>query len=104
MSIRIRKELCTGCGACTRVCPGRLLKTGESGLAEIPEPRDCWGCTACVKECRFGALEYYLGEDIGGQGTTLKVTQEPHEIQWIFTKPNGKQQVITINPKEANSY
>lgn len=104
MSIRILKDSCTGCGACTRVCPGRLLKIGHSGLAEITEPRNCWGCSACIKECRFGALEYYLGADIGGLGTTLQVTQEREQIHWIFTKPDGNQQTITINRKDANSY
>lgn len=104
MSIRICKDRCAGCGACTKVCPGRLLKIGGNGLAEIPEPRDCWGCTACVKECRFGALEYYLGADIGGLGTTLQVNRETEQIHWIFTKPDGNQQTITTNRKDANSY
>lgn len=104
MSIRICEDRCTGCSACTRVCPGRLLKIGHSGLAEIKEPRDCWGCTACIKECRFDALEYYLCADIGGLGTTLQVNQEPEQIHWVFKKTDGSQQTITINRNDANSY
>lgn len=104
MSIRIREHSCTGCGACTRVCPGRLLEMAESGRVHMPEPRDCWGCGACIKACRFEALEYRLGADIGGLGTTLQVHGDPEQLHWIFTRPNGEKKIITINRKDPNSY
>lgn len=104
MSIRIHKQHCTGCGACLRVCPGRLLKADARGKVHMPEPRDCWGCGACLKECRFQALSYRLGADIGGLGTTLQVQQDAEGLRWIFTRPDGTSQNITINRKEANHY
>ena len=69
MSIAIKKEKCAGCRKCTSVCPGSLIKTDEDGKAYIKYPRDCWGCASCLKECKFGAIEFYLGADIGGIGS-----------------------------------
>ena len=52
MSVRILQNKCVGCGKCLSVCPGNLLKKGEDGKVHIRNIRDCWGCTACLKECR----------------------------------------------------
>jgi len=104
MSIKIDWEKCTGCGKCRNVCPGSLLYKDESGKIINRFPRDCWGCTACIKECNFGAIKYYLGADIGGRGTTLKTQSEEDYLHWVFTKPSGEEKVITINRKEANQY
>ena len=43
MSIVINPELCRGCGACEKVCPGSLNKQDENKKAYIKYPRDCWG-------------------------------------------------------------
>ena len=53
MSIAINKSKCIGCGRCSVVCPGSLIKLGEDKKAYIKYPKDCWGCTSCVKEYAF---------------------------------------------------
>lgn len=104
MSIKIDSELCTGCGKCRSVCPGSLLYKDEAGKTVIRFPRDCWGCTACVKECGFGAIKYFLGADIGGRGTILRTKYEEDYLKWIFTRPSGEEKVIKVYTKEANQY
>lgn len=104
MSIKIDSKKCIGCGKCRSVCPGNLLYEDESGKTVNRFPRDCWGCTACVKECSFGAIRYFLGADMGGRGTTLHTRQEGDLLHWIFTKPGNKEEVITVNRKESNKY
>lgn len=104
MSIKIDKEKCKGCGLCRQVCPGNLLVADEEGKCEIRCPQDCWGCTACLKECSFAAIRYYLGADAGGKGTTLYARLEGNYLYWIFVKPDGREEVITINRQEANQY
>lgn len=104
MSIRINREKCTGCGKCRTVCPGNLLYKDEEDKTVNRFPRDCWGCTACVKECRFAAIEYFLGVDIGGRGTVLRTQAEEDYLHWIFTQPSGEEKVIKVYRKEANDY
>lgn len=104
MSIKINSQKCTGCGKCCSICPGSLLYKDDTGKAVNRFPKDCWGCTACVKECSFGAIKYFLGADMGGRGTTLYTKIEGDLLHWIFTKPDGDEQVITVNSKESNKY
>ena len=104
MSIKIDANKCTGCGKCRNVCPGSLLYRDESGKTVMRFPRDCWGCTACVKECSFGAIQYFLGADIGGRGTKLHTKKEGDLLHWIFTKPDGEEKVLTVNSRESNKY
>ena len=75
MSIRIREERCVGCGKCQEVCPGTLIQIIDR-KAVMKYPKNCWGCVSCVKECKAGAIEFYLGADIGGMGGTMNVTQK----------------------------
>ena len=56
MSIAIDKDKCRACGRCEKVCPGTLISADESGKAYMKYPKDCWGCSSCIKECRFGAI------------------------------------------------
>lgn len=42
MSIVINKEKCAGCGQCSIVCPGSLIKMGEDKKAYMKYPKDCW--------------------------------------------------------------
>ena len=104
MSIRIDVGKCTGCGKCIEVCPGNLLYKNEKCQTYIKYPRDCWGCTSCVKECQAGAIRYYLGADIGGKGSTLYIKRDGHFLHWHIEKAGGKEQVITINQLESNKY
>lgn len=104
MSISIDRQKCTGCGSCRQVCPGSLLYKGADDKTEIRYPRDCWGCTSCVKECCFDAIRYYLGADIGGKGSFLYTRQEGSLLHWIIVDPDGGKKVVTIDKNQANSY
>ena len=50
MSIAIDAKQCVGCGKCRMVCPGSLIHMNQDGKAFIKYPKDCWGCTSCLKE------------------------------------------------------
>ena len=103
MSIRIDKDKCIGCKRCLEVCPGNLLVMKE-GKADIREIKDYWGCSACLKECKVCAIEYFLGEDIGGKGGTLSVKEEGALKYWTITRKNGESVSITTDARLSNQY
>lgn len=104
MSIKINSQTCTGCGLCLDVCPGSLIDRDEAGKAYIRYPKDCWGCTSCLKECTSGAIKFYLGADIGGAGGYLYTKRDKNQLHWFICKSDGEQVKITINQKKANQY
>jgi adenylylsulfate reductase subunit B len=104
MSIDINKEKCVGCKKCLSVCPGSLIKFGEDEKAYIKYPRDCWGCSSCVKECKFSAISLYLGADIGGMGSKLTTNMEGDVVHWTIKKSNDEVSVIDVNRKASNQY
>ena len=108
MSISIDQGKCIGCGRCHDVCPGTLIKINENKKAFIKYPKDCWGCTSCIKECPVHAIRFFLSEDIGGKGCkvhTEKVKGEKNDIvRWIFELNDGNVKTIDIDPKESNKY
>lgn len=104
MSIRIDGQKCIGCGRCRQVCPGNLLYETANKITEIRYPKDCWGCTSCIKECEYNAIHYYLGADIGGRGSMLHTSQEKNLLHWIVTSPDNSRKVITIDKRQANAY
>ena len=104
MSILIDKNKCVGCKQCLAVCPGSLIKSDDGGKAYIKYPKDCWGCSSCVKECKVGAIAFYLGADIGGKGSKLTVREEGDLIHWQVEKNDGEVAVITVNRKASNKY
>lgn len=104
MSIRIDQKLCKGCGACMEVCPGSLIKRNDEGKAYIKYPKDCWGCSSCVKECHFDALTLYLGADIGGMGSRMTVDSKDDTLVWNITRRDNTKEQIIINTKESNRY
>lgn len=103
MSIRINQEKCVGCLSCILVCPGSLIKVND-GKAYIKYPKDCWGCASCVKECKVCAIDFYLGADIGGNGSKLNVTYEGDMILWTIMKGDGTVSIIEVNRKNSNQY
>ena len=104
MSIAINKEKCVRCGKCIDVCPGSLIKADENNKAYIKYPKDCWGCSSCIKECRTGAVSLYLGADIGGRGSRLSVQYEGDIIHWNIETSDGNIQTIDVNRKDSNKY
>lgn len=104
MSIVIDGEKCAGCGRCAAVCPGSLIKKDCDGKFYIKYPKDCWGCSSCIKECKFGAISLYLGADIGGMGSRLSVTTQGDIVHWNIEKTDGTTETIDINRKESNKY
>ena len=104
MSIVINKELCKNCGKCANVCPGSLIKRDENGQIFMKYPKDCWGCSSCIKECAFDAISLYLGADIGGMGSLMHTEKEGDILRWIIEKPDGEISEIDINQKESNKY
>ena len=104
MSISIDKNKCIGCGKCHDVCPGTLIKLDENGKAYIKYPRDCWGCTSCLKECPVYAINFYLGADIGGNGSLMHTEKSGDYFDWIITFTDGRTSVIRVNTKSSNKY
>lgn len=104
MSIAIDREKCVGCGRCREVCPGTLIKIDKTGKAYIKYPKDCWGCTSCVKECPVNAVKFYLGADIGGTGSMVHTEKSKGLLRWVIERPDGTVTNIDIDPKESNKY
>lgn len=96
MSVRILQNKCVGCGRCLSVCPGNLLKKGEDGKVHIRNIRDCWGCTACLKECHTGAILYFLGADMGGMGSMLSVKEKVMFVCGGLTARTDRQRPLRL--------
>lgn len=103
MSIRINQEKCVGCLKCMKVCPGSLIKRQDKKVF-IKYPKDCWGCASCVKECKYEAIDFYLGADIGGNGSTMNVSYEGDIIHWKIKMHDGTVKIIDVNSKDSNKY
>lgn len=104
MSIRINNDKCISCGKCLEVCPGNLLAKDKNGKSFIRYPKECWGCAACVKECSVGAIQYYLGVDIGGNNGYLYTSSEKDYLSWHIIDKDGEKRTIQISKKESNKY
>ena len=104
MSIAIDKSKCIGCGKCRNVCPGTLIKQDDDGKAYIKYPKDCWGCTSCIKECPVSAINFFLGADIGGRGSVMTVEKDGQFNNWNIVKPDGELKTIIVDSKSSNKY
>lgn len=89
---------------CIEACPGNLIKKNSDGKAYMLHERDCWGCTSCIKECKTGAIRFFLGADIGGRGSTLSVSEKNNISTWKIEDPNGNVKIIEVNKNDANKY
>jgi adenylylsulfate reductase subunit B len=104
MAIKIDKKICIGCDRCTKVCPGNLLSIGKDSKSEICDPRECWDCTACMKECPVEAIEMYLFPEIGGSGSTLAVREEDNVMKWQIKEKGIVIEEIKIQKKDSNKF
>lgn len=104
MSIVIDRSTCIGCGKCKEICPGSLLQQDAEGRAYIRYAEECWGCVSCVKACPVHAIRFYLGADMGGNGSTMYTCRHGDILRWIIEKPDGSTVEIPVNTKESNRY
>ena len=105
MSIMIDKSKCIGCGKCCMVCPGSLIKKDGDNKAFIKYPKDCWGCTSCIKECPMHAISFYLGADIGGMGSKVHTRGKRSNIlKWVIEKYERHGFRNRHRQKESNKY
>lgn len=103
MSIRIKKETCIGCGQCIDVCPGSLIGRGKDGKAQMQYPKDCWGCVSCVKECPVGAIDFYLGADMGGRGSTMHtVKKDASPIGAFSCRQEKRKRLLSTQKKQIH--
>lgn len=59
-SLRLDSEKCTGCRACTQVCPHGVF-TVEDRVARIVDLDACMECGACARNCAYGAIDLTPG-------------------------------------------
>jgi adenylylsulfate reductase subunit B len=57
-----------------------------------------------LKECRSGAISYFLGADIGGDGAIMSVRDEGRALEWIFRRRDGTVLRISVRRDESNAY
>ena len=55
MPVKVEKDLCIGCGACTGVCPVNALTLDDEGKSECNADL-CIDCHACVGTCPVEAI------------------------------------------------
>lgn len=104
MSIRINADRCVGCGRCSEVCPGTLIGMREDKKAYIRYPKDCWGCASCLKECAARAIEFYLADDMGGNGVRMQVSGREEFLVWDFYQNQNKIRTICVDRTSSNQY
>jgi polyferredoxin len=78
--IRINRNLCTQCGACSRACP---LQSAEHIVAGKVFGADCYSCARCLRVCSEEALDYgfAFGKRSDLNETTVVQLQESPEAE-----------------------
>ena len=56
MPVKINRETCIGCGACTGVCPTASLTLDDEGKS-VCNGDTCIDCGSCVATCPVSAIE-----------------------------------------------
>ena len=88
-TLRIDKELCTGCGVCVEVCPRETLelRDGKSTIAVLDR---CMECGACQLNCKYGAISVQAGVGCAAALTrSLKRSGKPSCGRDIERDPGG---------------
>ena len=57
LHFKVLAEQCTGCNACSKVCPANCISGKAKGIHAIEEAR-CVKCGACYDACRFEAIAW----------------------------------------------
>lgn len=52
--VNVDADACTGCGACTDICPVQYLEV-QDGMAQAAGD-ECQGCESCVEVCPAKAI------------------------------------------------
>jgi NADP-reducing hydrogenase subunit HndC len=55
LQVTILEDKCTGCTACSRVCPVSCI-SGEVRKPHVIDQSKCIKCGACIEKCRFSAI------------------------------------------------
>ena len=58
----------------------------------------------CLKECPVGAIGFFLGADIGGNGSVMTVTKDGQILHWNIHKSNGREVTIDVDRRSSNKY
>ncbi len=99
--VEIDYKVCNRCGGapekrCQRICPGDLIGVNpEDDRPVVLYPKDCWACTACVKDCPVAAISLKLPFQILGKGASLKATAKGGKTFWLVEK-NGNREEFEI--------
>ena len=106
MTVRIEGTRCNGCGKmkeprCVAVCPGDLLYKDDTGKCTLRDPKDCWDCAACLKECPHQAIEMFLSVQVGGRGSTLTAQTKRDMVMWQLRRFDGKQETFKIRVRNT---
>lgn len=60
VTLKLDRDLCTGCGMCIKVCPHAVFEI-KQGKAHITDLDDCMECGACSNNCQPGAITVKTG-------------------------------------------
>ena len=59
-TLQLDSGKCTGCGACTQVCPHGVFEIRDKRAVIVAQDA-CIECGACAGNCRDGALSVQVG-------------------------------------------
>lgn len=61
LNFRADVAKCLRCGLCVKVCPGRIIRSGDDGVPCVPEKleRFCLGCQHCMAVCPAEAVSVH---------------------------------------------
>jgi NAD-dependent dihydropyrimidine dehydrogenase PreA subunit len=54
--VNIEKDKCTGCGACVKICPNKILYL-EKNICKVVDEKKCDKSKGCEKVCPTGAIK-----------------------------------------------
>ena len=98
--LRVKKELCVGCGLCVKNCPERAIYM-VSNCAEIDVSR-CSECYTCVQVCPQGAITERVpasSKELRSTVTSLKQKTED-VIKRIDNIRQSRQDIVDVADKE----